>query len=80
MAVTIIAITLASAPGGLWASADIANKLLTNILRVVGEAKLADDAARLLPSAAPPMVITGPRPDEVRKGNVRSDMDDDIPF
>jgi hypothetical protein len=49
MAVTIVAITLASAPGGVWASADIANKLLTNILRVVGEAKIADEAARRLP-------------------------------
>jgi hypothetical protein len=80
MAVTVIAITLAGAPGALWASADIANKLLTNILRVVGEAKLADDAARLLPSSAAPMAITGPRPGEVVKDNVSADMDDDIPF
>lgn len=58
LAVTLLAITLAGAPGALWSSADAANKLLTNILRVVGEAKIADDAARLLPSSATPMVLS----------------------
>jgi hypothetical protein len=81
MAVTILAITLAGAPGALWSSADAANKLLTNILRVVGEAKLADDATRQLPSSAAPMAITGPRPNEVVKDDFRRpDIDDDIPF
>lgn len=74
MAVTIIAITLAGAPGALGASADIANKLLFNILRSVGEAKIQDDAIRSLPSAAAPLAISGPRPPVV------SSMDDDIPF
>jgi hypothetical protein len=58
----------------------ICGEMLTSILGVVGEAKLADDATRLLPSSAAPMAITGPRPGEVVKGNVRPDMDDDIPF
>jgi hypothetical protein len=81
LAVTVLAITLAGAPGGLWSSADAANKLLTNILRVVGEAKLADDAARRLPSSAAPMAITGPRPNEVVQRDFRQlEMDDDIPF
>ncbi len=81
MAVTVLAITLAGAPGALWSSADAANKLLTNILRVVGEAKLADDATRQLPSSAAPMAITGPRPNEIVKNDFRQlDMDDDIPF
>jgi hypothetical protein len=81
VAVTVLAITLAGAPGALWSSADAANKLLTNILRVVGEAKLADDAARQLPSPATPMAITGPRPNEVVQGDFRQlDIDDDIPF
>ena len=42
-----------------------------------GEAKLADDATRLLPSSAARMAITGPRPDEKVKP---SEIDDDIPF
>lgn len=74
MAVTIIAITLAGAPGALGASADIANKLLFNILRSVGEAKILDDATRALPSAAAPLAISGPRQP------VNREMDDDIPF
>jgi hypothetical protein len=84
LSVTILAITILGAPGALWGSADAANKLLTNILRVVGEAKIADDAARQLPSAAPPLAITGPRPAETVHSDfsksTRADMDDDIPF
>lgn len=81
MAVTVLAITLAGAPGALWSSADAANKILTNILRVVGEAKFTDDAARRLPSAAEPMAITGPRPNDViQRDFKRLGMDDDIPF
>lgn len=79
VAVTVLAITLASAPGALWSSADAANKLLTNILRAVGEAKLVDDATRQLPPTVPPMAITGPRPNEIVKSDFQ-DMDDDIPF
>jgi len=81
MAVTVLAITLAGAPGALWSSADAANKLLTNILRVVGEAKFADDAARRLPSSAAPMVISGPRPNDVVQSDFgQLEMDDDVPF
>ena len=81
MAVTVLAITLAGAPGAVWSSADAANKLLTNILRVVGEAKFADDAARRLPPSTAPMAITGPRPNEVvQRDFKRLEMDDDIPF
>jgi hypothetical protein len=77
MAVTMIAITLAGAPGALGASADIANKLLVNILRTVGEAKLLDDATRQLPPAAAPLAITAPRPPQLSRS---ASMDDDIPF
>lgn len=82
LAVTVLAITILGAPGALWASADIANKLLTNILRVVGEAKIADDANRQLPSAAPALAITGPRPAEMIFGDFAksTSADDDIPF
>lgn len=77
VAVAVLAITLAGAPGAVWASADVANKLLTNILRAVGEAKIADDAARLPPPSTAPMSLTGPRKHE--KPSSR-DLDDDIPF
>ncbi len=82
LAVTVLAVTLLSAPGGLGATADIAIKLVTNILRAVGDAKLADDESRRLPSSATPMAITGPRNDSdlVKKSANSRDMDDDIPF
>jgi hypothetical protein len=86
MAVTILAITLLSAPGGLGATADLTTKLVTQILRVVGEAKLVDDETRKLPSSAEPMAITGPRKDDpqlVKKQiiqDTRDDLDDEIPF
>jgi hypothetical protein len=80
MAVTMIAITLAGAPGALGASAEIANKLLVNILRTVGEAKVLDDATRQLPPAAAPLAITGPRPPQVSDFGSSASIDDDIPF
>lgn len=85
LSVTLLAITILGAPGALWGSADAANKLLTNILRVVGEAKIADDVVRQLPSTAPSLAITGPRPAEIAGGDsgrksIRREMDDDIPF
>jgi hypothetical protein len=82
LAVTMLAITFFGAPGALWSSADVANKVLTNILPVVGEAKMADDAMRRLPSSEAPKAITGPRPDDPNliKKSARPDMDDEIPF
>jgi hypothetical protein len=77
LAVTAFAITLLGAPGALGSSADLVGKLVSNILRSVGEAKIHDDATRRLPSAAPPLAITGPRPEWQSLG---SDTDDDIPF
>jgi hypothetical protein len=84
LAISILAITLASAPGGIWSSVDAANKLLGQIMRLVGEAKIADDATRKLPSAEMPLAITAPRKPEPEpkvgaKGR-RGDMDDEIPF
>jgi hypothetical protein len=79
LAVTLVAIALAGAPGSLGSSAELANKLFVNILRTVGEARIQDDAARRLPSAAPPLAITGPRPAELGQRS-SSAMDDDIPF
>jgi hypothetical protein len=39
-------------------------KLVTNILRSVGEAKRADDETRRLPPFDAPVVISGPRRDD----------------
>ena len=79
LSVTLLAITLAGAPGSLGSSADLANRLFVNILRTVGEAKVQDDATRRIPSAAPPLAITGPRNADFGS-RVNSDSSDDIPF
>jgi hypothetical protein len=57
VAVTVLAITFLRAPGGIGATADMMTKLVTNILRTVGEAKMAEDELRRLPLPE----ITGPR-------------------
>ncbi|MFH0299483.1 hypothetical protein AAFX91_20075 [Bradyrhizobium sp. 31Argb] len=87
MAVTVLAITLLAAPGGIWASADAAGKLLNNIMREIGEAKASDDSTRRLHSAEAPMALTGPRPNDpdlvgasTRSGRRDTSLDDDIPF
>jgi hypothetical protein len=82
LALTLMAITILGAPGSLGATADIAGRLITNIMKVVGEAKLADDEVRKLPSSETPMAITGPRKDDpnlIAKPN-RPSLDDEIPF
>jgi hypothetical protein len=84
LAVSLLAITLASAPGGVWSSVDAANKLIGQIMRLVGDAKTADDSTRRLPSAETPLAITAPRkpepePDLTSKSR-RGDLDDEIPF
>jgi hypothetical protein len=84
--VALLAIALLGAPGALWTSADVATKLVTNILRVVGEAKRVEDAQRQLPSPEPPKAITGPRRNEVNAEPMRErmetlpDMNDEVPF
>jgi hypothetical protein len=88
LSVAMITLTFLGAPGALASSADMAARLVTNILRVVDEAKKADDEMRRLPSAEPTRAITGPRGDFDDLGetfkepsrNVRKSMDDEIPF
>ena len=66
LAVTALIITFASAPSGMWSSVEMANKLISNITRAVGDAKAADEATRRLPSAERPFAITGPRLDDLK--------------
>jgi DNA-binding phage protein len=82
VAVTVLAITLLGAPGAIWASADLASKLLASMFREVGEAKRVDEATRRLPSSEAPMAITGPRPQDpklIGQPN-QTDIEGDIPF
>lgn len=82
LAVTLMMITILGAPGSLGATADIAGRLLTNIMKVVGEAKIADDEVRKLPSSEAPMAITGPRKEDsdLAAKRPKPSLDDEIPF
>jgi hypothetical protein len=85
LAVTVLAITFLSAPGGIGATAEQAAKLITNIMRSVGDAKAADDENRSFPSTELRKSITGPRDPSLEEDTntinrrARSD-DDEIPF
>ena len=88
MAVTLLTITLAGAPGSIAATGE----LLGNIWRAVAEAKLAENESKPLIADPRPLAITGPRNEGVRiaKGKRRvsegpresfnQDLDDEIPF
>lgn len=82
--VSIFAMTMLALPGGVWQTGDIANKLVTNILQTVGEAKAADDETRQLPPAEVPKALSPPRkaiPNHTQMASAfDSDLDDDVPF
>lgn len=95
LAVTRLTIYVLSVPGNMWASADIANRLTTNILQTVGEAKAADDEKRALPPHEAPKALMPPRAartetartragrkttEEAPAAFQRDEMDDEIPF
>lgn len=75
LAVTRVTIEILAIPGALWASGDVATKLITNVMQEVGEAKVAEDDERKMPSA-PPKALTPPR----KPIPGPADLDDEIPF
>ena len=83
LAVTRVAFELLAVPGALWTSADVAHKLVSNILQVVGEAKNVEHEQRALPRAEAPKALQPPRPEKAqppRLGQTSKIIDDDIPF
>lgn len=89
LAVTRIAMEILALPGGVWASAELAPKLITNIMQTVAESKAAEDETRQLSPVAPPKALSPPRAPEPepRKtggfgsgGGFADDLDDDVPF
>ena len=83
LAVTRVAMEILALPGGVWASAELAPKLITNIMQTVAEAKAAETETRQLPPAAPPKALSAPRapePEPQRRGGFADDLDDEVPF
>jgi hypothetical protein len=85
MAVTLLTITLAGAPGSIAASGD----LLRDIWRAVAEAKVSEEERRPMLAAPEPIAITPPRkegiakprvPKQVPRESFNQDLDDEIPF
>lgn len=79
LAVGRITIEILAVPGALWASSEIASKLVTNVLQVVAESKLADDENRELPLSEKPAALVAPRQTELESLST-DDEDDEIPF
>jgi hypothetical protein len=87
LALTQLMISIAVVPGGLWASYEITNRLLGNVMQVVGEAKAVDDENK--PTPALPLEVTTlslTRAAERRRPSTNAPafepggLDDDIPF
>ena len=79
LAVARVTFELMAVPGGVWSSADITYKLITNVLQTVGEAKAIEDEARRLPPTEAPVALSAPRREGLRAAPA-SDLDDEIPF
>lgn len=86
LAMTRVALEIMMIPGGLWASHQIATKLVTNVLQTVAEEKIVDDQNRKLPPITPPEKLLPPRPvaPEPRSrpapATFDNDLDDEVPF
>ncbi len=79
LAVARVAFELLAIPGGVWASAEVANKLITNIMQTVAEAKSAEQETRQLAPTVPPKALSSPRAEEADRLSINI-IDDDIPF
>lgn len=77
LAVTLFTFEILAIPGGTWASAEVAQKLVTNVMQVVAESKAKEDETRQLPAKDAPKVLSPPR---TIPGTTASNLDDDIPF
>ncbi len=83
MTVARVAFALWAVPGATWQSYDVANKLITNLMTNVAEAKEAEDSQKKLPTGQPPKALSPPRkkiasPFEQAGGGFESD--DEVPF
>lgn len=77
-----IAYHLWAVPGSMWASYDVANKLLSSMMHNVAEAKEEENAQKQLPAAEPPKALSPPRKPQANlfAGASFGDTDDEVPF
>ena len=79
LAVARVTLEILALPGAVWASAEIAHKLMTNVLQTVHQAKVEEDEARRLPPVMPPAALSPPRTEKPHI-QASSSLNDDIPF
>lgn len=76
-----VLIALAVVPGGVWVSAEAAQKLIQNVVQAVGEAKATEDEQRKSIAYEPMKALSPPRSKNGRPTHSSIDtQDDDIPF
>ena len=85
LAVARVAFELLAIPGGVWASAEVANRLITNIMQTVAELKSAEQETRQLAPIPPPKALSPPRAEKAAlpsfgRSASTDIIDDDIPF
>jgi hypothetical protein len=80
LAATLLTFEILAIPGGTWASAEVAQKLVTSVMQVMAEAKAKEDEARQLPAKDVPKALTPPRTMPEKKAAPSPDLDDEIPF
>lgn len=80
-AAALLTMEVLALPGGVWASADVATKLTTTVLQVIGEAKAKEEEAKQIPDTEA-IALSPPRaPSSADPKPSRVDViDDDIPF
>lgn len=77
LTVAKVAFEILALPAGVWGSVEIAQRLTTNIMQAVGEAKVIEDEARRLPPVTTPIALAPPRREQPQNQKV---LEDDIPF
>jgi hypothetical protein len=94
VALTQLVIAISMVPGGVWASGQVAMELMNRVAEAVGEAKVAEDEVKQLPTAQPQKALSPPRKPEAPRprrpsaapafeggfGAPGAGTDDDIPF
>jgi hypothetical protein len=82
LVVARVVIEILSVPGALYASYEVVQKLATNIIREIGEAKVVDDEQRRISISEEPVALAPPRPTitNAPTPSLRGEMDDEIPF
>lgn len=83
--VATIAYHLWAVPGSMWASYEIANKLITNVMQKVAEAKADDDERKALMAPEPVKALVAPIKAVEQKGfqnpaGFHFDAEDEPPF